>query len=102
MTLTTTDERHVTDDDAYRDRPVAVHRRAAKPSPTFARMGAAARRLTKVPVESAKTTGRAILMAACGVWVGIQERINLELPVGETVHQCWSLYKVTALPALLM
>src|SRR5262249_4583887 len=94
--------RHVTDDDAYRDRPVAVHRRAAKPSPTFARMGAAARRLRKVPVESAKTTGRAVLMAASVIRFVIQDAITLQLPVGETVHQCWSRYKVTALPALLM
>jgi phospholipid/cholesterol/gamma-HCH transport system permease protein len=101
MTLTTTDERHVTDD-AYRERPVAVHRRMPAANPVLVRMGAVARRLAMVPVESAKTTGRAILLAASVIRYVVQDTLSLRLPLGETVHQCWSLYKVTALPALLM
>src|SRR5262245_19014673 len=101
MTLTTIDERHVSDG-AYQGRPVAVHRRLSAPNPVFGRMGTVGWRLAMVPVESAKTTGRAVLMAASVIRYVIQDAVTLRLPVGETVQQCWSLYKVTALPALLM
>ncbi|PQM48688.1 putative phospholipid ABC transporter permease protein MlaE [Mycobacterium talmoniae] len=41
-------------------------------------------------------------MAAAVIRYIVQDVISLRFPVGETTNQCWSLYKVTALPALLM
>jgi phospholipid/cholesterol/gamma-HCH transport system permease protein len=41
-------------------------------------------------------------MAAAVIRYIVQDAISLRLPAGEIFHQCWSLYKVTALPALLM
>ncbi|OMB87248.1 ABC transporter permease [Mycolicibacterium conceptionense] len=41
-------------------------------------------------------------MSASVIRYMVQDAVSLRLPGGEITHQCWSLYKVTALPALLM
>ncbi|OMC42648.1 ABC transporter permease [Mycolicibacterium fortuitum] len=41
-------------------------------------------------------------MSASVIRYMVQDAVSLRLPGGEITHQCWALYKVTALPALLM
>jgi phospholipid/cholesterol/gamma-HCH transport system permease protein len=56
----------------------------------------------RTPATTAATAGRAVILAAAVVRYSIVDAISLRLPVGEVVVQAWTLYKVTALPALLM
>ncbi|MCP3810894.1 ABC transporter permease [Mycobacteriaceae bacterium Msp059] len=106
MAVTNVSERRVTAD---ADRGASsgplrsgLHRSASAARPSFDRVLAVLRRLMKRPLESANTIGRAVLMAASVVRYFVKDAISLRLPGGEIIHQCWSLYKVTALPALLM
>jgi phospholipid/cholesterol/gamma-HCH transport system permease protein len=55
-----------------------------------------------VPEKSASTVGRGVILAASVVLYAVFDTISLRLPVGETLVQAWTLYKVTALPAILM
>lgn len=41
-------------------------------------------------------------MAAAVIRHTLQDLLSLRFPAAETIQQCWSLYKVTATPALLM
>jgi phospholipid/cholesterol/gamma-HCH transport system permease protein len=104
-TATSISERHADDTAADQALPVtATGRRHGLPMSS--RMGwfhrTATERLITAPLESVKTTGRAVLMAMSAIRYIVQDTISLRLPVGEIIHQSWSLYKVTALPALLM
>ena len=53
-------------------------------------------------VKSTATAGRAVLLAGAVIRYIVTDTLSLRLPVGEVVVQVWTLYKVTALPALLM
>jgi len=55
-----------------------------------------------MPVKSIATAGRAVLLAGAVIRYIVTDTVSLRLPVGEVVVQVWTLYKVTALPALLM
>ncbi|WP_240431232.1 MlaE family ABC transporter permease [Mycobacterium kyogaense] len=66
------------------------------------RILSASRTLMRKPVTSAATVGRAVLLAASVLRYSVSDTIRLRLPVGELVVQAWTLYKVTALPAILM
>jgi phospholipid/cholesterol/gamma-HCH transport system permease protein len=55
-----------------------------------------------MPVKSIATAGRAVLLAGAVIRYIVTDTLSLRLPVGEVVVQVWTLYKVTALPALLM
>jgi len=55
-----------------------------------------------MPVKSIGTAGRAVLLAGAVIRYIVTDTLSLRLPVGELVVQVWTLYKVTALPALLM
>ena len=59
-------------------------------------------RLIATPGQSASTTGRGVILAASVVRYAVLDTISLRLPVGEILVQAWTLYKVTALPAILM
>lgn len=59
-------------------------------------------RLCRVPVTTAGTVGRGVMLAGAVVRYSITDTISLRLPFGELIMQAWTLYKVTALPALLM
>lgn len=59
-------------------------------------------RIASVPVKSVNTVGRGVMLAASVVRYAVLDAISLRLPVGETAVQTWTLYKVTALPAILM
>ncbi|MCV7232959.1 ABC transporter permease [Mycobacterium branderi] len=98
MIATSTGELHLTAGDGRGRSDVT----ALTATPTSGRPRVALPRLTRAPVDSAATTGRAVLMVAAVVRYIVQDAISLRLPVGEIIHQCWFLYKVTALPALLM
>jgi phospholipid/cholesterol/gamma-HCH transport system permease protein len=59
-------------------------------------------RFAGMPVKSIATAGRAVLLAGAVIRYIVTDTLSLRLPVGELVVQVWTLYKVTALPALLM
>lgn len=101
MTATTTAERPAASSDPVTARP-GQHRGASTARPIIDRPRAVLQRAATRPLKSANTIGRAVMMAAAVVRYIVVDAVSLRLPVGETVHQCWALYKVTALPALLM
>ena len=60
------------------------------------------KRIGTIPVKSAATIGRGVMLAAAVVRYSVTDAITLRLPFGEMIAQAWTLYKVTALPAVLM
>src|SRR5262245_20938547 len=101
MTLTSTGERPATTSDPVTGRS-GLHRGVSTASPILGRPRATLLRFATTPAKSAQTVGRAVFMAAAVVRYIVQDAISLRWPAGEIIHQCWSLYKVTALPAVLM
>jgi phospholipid/cholesterol/gamma-HCH transport system permease protein len=78
-------------------------RRLPGSSPTpMGRLRGVLIRLVRIPVTSAATVGRAVILSAEVVRYSAVDAIRLRLPVRELVVQAWTLYKVTALPAVLM
>lgn len=59
-------------------------------------------KLASIPVKSASTTGRGVLLAGAVLRYSVTDLITLKLPFGELILQAWALLKVTALPAVLM
>lgn len=55
-----------------------------------------------IPSRSAATTGRGLQMLVDVVRYTVTDAISFRLPVGEALVQAWTLFKVTATPALLM
>ncbi|MCR5978395.1 ABC transporter permease [Gordonia jinghuaiqii] len=53
-------------------------------------------------VQSVDTIGRAVRLTGEVIWFSATDIATLRLPVAEVVEQMWRLFKVTALPALLM
>lgn len=78
----------------------ARHRSAGTAVRNAAAKGAA--RFLAIPVSSAATMGRAVLLAASVLRYAVLDTLTLRLPVGEFIVQAWQLLKVTALPAMLM
>ncbi|WP_081392733.1 MlaE family ABC transporter permease [Mycolicibacterium fortuitum] len=106
MAVTNVSERRV-EADADRAAPSGpvrsrLHRGASVTKPILDRLHTLLRRLAKRPIESVHTVGRAVLLSASVIRYMVQDAVSLRLPGGEITHQCWALYKVTALPALLM
>src|SRR5215510_9510162 len=101
MTVTSTRQRPATTSDPVTARS-GVHRELSTAGPSFGRLRAVSVRLATVPVKTTNTIGRALFMAAAVIRYIVRDVISLRLPAGEIVHQCWSLYKVTALPAVFM
>jgi phospholipid/cholesterol/gamma-HCH transport system permease protein len=58
--------------------------------------------VARIPEKSTSTVGRGVMLAASVVRYAVMDTISLRLPVGEMLVQAWTLYKVTALPAILM
>src|ERR1700730_5755254 len=54
------------------------------------------------PVNAIGTVGRAARLLVEVLRFSITDALSGRLPVGELVNQAWLLYKVTALPAVLM
>jgi phospholipid/cholesterol/gamma-HCH transport system permease protein len=63
---------------------------------------AAVWRIATTPARSASTVGRAVLLAAAVIRFTVSDAVLLRLPLGEVAVQAWTLYKITALPAILM
>ncbi|BBX03959.1 putative YrbE family protein [Mycolicibacterium moriokaense] len=61
-----------------------------------------AARIVAIPVQSAATTGRGVVMAVSVLRYIVVDGLTLRLPWGETISQAWFLLKVTATPAILM
>ncbi|WP_202915037.1 MULTISPECIES: ABC transporter permease [unclassified Mycolicibacterium] len=59
-------------------------------------------RIASIPVRSAETTGRGVLLAVSVLRYAVIDVATLRLPFGELIVQVWTLLKVTALPAMLM
>ncbi len=71
-------------------------------TPAFVNARRAASRVGMIPGRSAATTGRGFQLFADVLRYAVTDAISLRLPVGEAVVQAWTLFKVTAIPALLM
>ena len=54
------------------------------------------------PVQSVETVGRAVRMFFDVIRFSVSDALSGRLPFGELITQAWTLYKVTALPAILM
>jgi phospholipid/cholesterol/gamma-HCH transport system permease protein len=54
------------------------------------------------PVNAVGTVGRAAKLLAEVVRYSVTDAISGRLPAGELITQAWTLYKVTALPAIMM
>jgi phospholipid/cholesterol/gamma-HCH transport system permease protein len=62
----------------------------------------AASRVGTIPARSAASTGRGLQMLVDVLRYAVTDALSWRLPVGEAVVQAWTLFKVTAVPALLM
>src|SRR5882757_803034 len=60
------------------------------------------KRFWRTPLDSAATTGRGVMLFASVLRFSVTDAMSFRLPVGEVVVQAWTLYKVTALPAIMM
>ncbi|MEB3034054.1 ABC transporter permease [Mycolicibacter sp. MYC340] len=65
-------------------------------------MGKTAKRTLAIPVKSLGSVGRAAQLTAEVARYTVTDTISRRLPVGELITQAWTLYKVTALPAIMM
>jgi len=59
-------------------------------------------RVIAIPLRSAETAGRGVILSASVVRYAVTDTLSLRLPFGELIVQAWTLLKVTALPAVLM
>lgn len=62
----------------------------------------AGRRIVSIPMKSAGTTGRGLQLLVNVLRHIVTDTATAKLPVGESLVQAWLLFKVTAVPALLM
>lgn len=78
---------------------------ALEPPPKTERRNAisqAVRRTLAIPLKSLETVGRATKLAAEVARYCVTDTVSRRLPAGELISQAWTLYKVTAFPAILM
>ncbi len=59
-------------------------------------------RIVRMPAKSAATTGRGLQLFVDVIRYSVTDALSLKFPFGEAVTQAWVLFKVTAVPALLM
>lgn len=69
---------------------------------SFAQVKRLGQRIGGVPAKSAGTTGRGLQLLVSVLRYIVTDTLRWKLPAGETLVQAWSLFKVTAVPALLM
>ncbi len=60
------------------------------------------KRIARIPAQSASTTGRGLQLLVDVLRYSVIDVLSLKFPFGEAVVQAWALFKVTAVPALLM
>ncbi|WP_234802357.1 MlaE family ABC transporter permease [Mycolicibacterium fortuitum] len=79
---------------------------ARPPTASHGRVGTVLRKavskLWAIPVRSAATAGRAVMLLGAVLRYAVVDTVTLKLPFGELIIQAWTLLKVTALPAVLM
>ncbi|WP_073870272.1 ABC transporter permease [Mycobacterium paraffinicum] len=79
---------------------------AGKPQRASPHIVAGARRAASraggIPMRSAATTGRGLQLLVDVLRYSVTDALSLKFPFGEAVVQAWTLFKVTAVPALLM
>jgi phospholipid/cholesterol/gamma-HCH transport system permease protein len=68
----------------------------------FARSRKSLMSLGARPLDSVGTVGRAARLFASVIRFAVTDSLSGRLPAGELINQAWTLYKVTALPAILM
>lgn len=71
-------------------------------NPVLIGLRRAACRLALIPSRSAATTGRGFAMLLQVLGYTVSDSLSLRFPIGEALVQAWNLFKVTAIPALLM
>lgn len=76
--------------------------RAVSETKVRAALARVTRRLISIPADSTATTGRAVILAMSVLAYSVVDLARRRIPVGEVVVQAWTLFKVTALPTLLM
>jgi len=81
---------------------ITGHRLQRPLAPAFAGARRAVHRVVRIPLRSAATTGRGLQLFVDVVRYAAVDSISLKLPVGEALVQAWTLFKVTAVAALLM
>lgn len=59
-------------------------------------------RIVRIPADSASTTGRGLQLLVDVLRYSVTDVLSLKFPFGEAVVQAWTLFKVTAVPAVLM
>jgi phospholipid/cholesterol/gamma-HCH transport system permease protein len=59
-------------------------------------------RFVRTPRHSVATTGRGVMLFAAVLRYSVTDALSFRLPLGEVIVQAWTLYKVTALPAIMM
>jgi phospholipid/cholesterol/gamma-HCH transport system permease protein len=59
-------------------------------------------RVVRIPANSAATTGRGLQLLVDVLRYSVTDTLSLKFPLGEALVQAWQLFKVTAVPALLM
>ena len=69
---------------------------------TWALLHKVLRHILSIPLRATATTGRGMMLAASVLRYSVVDGITLRLPWGEIVVQAWTLFKVTAVPTLLM
>ncbi|MCV7386503.1 ABC transporter permease [Mycolicibacterium porcinum] len=85
--------------------PAEVEQGNRRPTGSAALIGwcrAAFASIVAIPATSARTMGRAVLLTASVIRYSVADALSLRLPMSELLVESWSLYKVTALPAILM
>jgi len=86
------------------EHPLAQHHKArsTRPGGVVAATAKVVGRIGQIPVRSAGTVGRSVLLAGDVLRYAVTDTVSLRLPFGELIVQAWTLLKVTALPAILM
>ncbi|WP_420540869.1 ABC transporter permease [Mycolicibacterium septicum] len=77
-------------------------RGAGQRASALAKMRRTVRRLVMIPANSAATTGRGLQMLVDVMRYTVTDAITMRFPLSEALVQAWTLFKVTAIPALLM
>jgi phospholipid/cholesterol/gamma-HCH transport system permease protein len=86
------------------EHPIAQHdkARSTRSGDVVAAIATVVSRIGQIPVRSAGTVGRSVLLAGAVLRYAVTDTVSLRLPFGELIVQAWTLLKVTALPAILM
>lgn len=80
----------------------SLHRALSSVRAALARFGKSVLALLNRPVQAMETIGRGAKLTGEVLRYCVSDTLSGRLPLRETIIQAWALYKVTALPAVLM